>query len=141
MNCKRNQKCIDILQSFIIKELEVTSENKEAEYLPGRQHNFFINKDIINKRLFEWMMKLNSTHGRLFVLINWEEITCISCFINQINYEHIFGFKIDPNEPINNKYLLKTILNINIEAVFRPFIYISNSTQETIINIMLNLKK
>ena len=36
------------------------------------------------------MMKLNSTHGRLFVLINWEEIACIPSFINQINYEHIF---------------------------------------------------
>ena len=88
----------------------------------------------------EWIMKLNSTHGRLFVLINWEEITCIPSFINQINYEHIFGFKMDPNEPINSKYLLKNILTINIESVFRPFIYISNSTQETKINIMLNLK-
>ena len=130
LNCKRNQKCIDYQQSFIIKELEATLENKEVEYLPGRQRNYFFSKDIINKRLYEWMMKLNSTHGRLFVLINWEEITCIPSHINQINYEHIFEFKIDPNELINSKYLLKTILTINIESVFCPFIYISNSTQE-----------
>ena len=36
LNCKRNQKCIDYLQSFIIKELEATSENKDEEYFPGR---------------------------------------------------------------------------------------------------------
>ena len=60
-------------------------------------------------------MKLNSIHGRLFVLINWKEITCIPCFINQTNYDHIFGFKIDPNEPINSKYLL----NINFSFKYR----------------------
>ena len=85
-------------------------------------------------------MKLNSTHGRLFVLINWGKIACIPSFINQINYELIFLFKIDPNESINSKYLLKTILTLNIEAVFLQFIYISNSTLETKISIMLNLK-
>ena len=86
------------------------------------------------------MMKLNSTHKRLFVLINWEEITRIPSFIYQINYQQIFRFKIDPNEPTNSKYLLKTILTLNIETVFRPFIFISNSIQETKIFIMLNLK-
>ena len=34
-----------------------------------------------------------------------------------------FGFKIDRNELINSKYLLKIILTLNIEAVFRPFIF------------------
>ena len=53
LNCKRNQKCIDYLQSFIIKDLKATSENKEEEYLSGRQHQFFFSKDIINKRLFK----------------------------------------------------------------------------------------
>ena len=51
-----------------------------------------------------------------------------------------FGFKIDRNELINSKYLLKIILTLNIEAVFLPFIYISKLTQEIKINIMLNLK-
>ena len=50
------------------------------------------------------MMKLNSTQGRLLILVNWEEITCIPSFINQRNYEHIFGFKNYPNIPIYSKY-------------------------------------
>ena len=53
--------------------------------------------------------ELNLAHGRLLILVNWEEITCIPSFINQRNYEHIFGFKNYPNEPIDSKYFLNPI--------------------------------
>ena len=138
---KINQKYIDNLLSFIMSELEWNQENKSKEHLPGRQHNYFFSREIIYKRLFEWMMKLNSTCGRLYVLINWEEIACIPNFINQVSYEHIFGFKVYPDEPLNSKHFNYDSLIITIGSVFREFSIIPKSTQETKINLILKLKR
>ena len=75
---------------FYYEWVRMKPRKKSKEHLPGRQHNYFFSREIIYKRLFEWMMKLNSTLVRLYVLINWEEITCILNFINQVSQEHVF---------------------------------------------------
>ena len=58
--------------SMIINKMENSMYNKDNSHIVGRQKKLLVSKSTIQEYSFEWIMRLNSTNGRLYILTNWE---------------------------------------------------------------------
>ena len=94
---------IDNLMKLIINEMENTEQNISKQHVAGEQSEIFLVKEVIMSSPFESLMKLNSTRGRLFVVMNWEKFTQLPNFKYQEYYSDLFGFKCKEGSLGNSK--------------------------------------
>ena len=137
-NSKINRKYIDSELKFIVSELEENDFNRQKEHLPGEQKLFFVGKQSIEERLFEYIIKINSTRGRLYVILNWEKLICMPGFNHQKYYDNVFGFQYLDEGDCSSKYL--HVLIIFIENIFQGYWEIYKITQETKLNMIPKIR-
>ena len=103
LNRRSHGQIIENLMSFIENEMEDSDRNREKGIIIGEQKDVFLMKETLKYYPFESLMKLNSTRGRLFVLLNLDKFVQLPNFVNQIQYENVFGFVWDSEISLNSK--------------------------------------
>ena len=83
--------------------MEDSMYNKDNSYIVGRQKKLLVSKSTIQEYPFEWIMRLNSTIGRLYILTHWESVANLENLKNQEIYPHVFGFTCSNDGSANSK--------------------------------------
>ena len=105
----------DQMISFIVDEMNKPVINLNGQNVVGWQRDVRYSKDQIEEYLFEALLNLNSSLGRMVTLENWESLISHPNFVKQSSYENVFGFIIDNHSKQTSKS--KTIMFI----LFRYF--------------------
>ena len=74
--------------------MENSLHNVNKQHVVGERSTPLLSKESIQDYPFEWIMKMTSTRGRLFIWLNWEEISSLDSFKNQEFYKQVFGSNI-----------------------------------------------
>ena len=88
----------------ITYEMSHTQLNSKKESVVGFQYRNKLTKQAIIDFLFNTIIVLNSSLGRLYIIENYNQLMFHQYFIKTRTSDHKFGFSLSNNDEINRKY-------------------------------------
>ena len=103
---KLSTKYLETLLKPIRYEAAYIVLNSRNEHVIGFQYKTKLSESVISDFLFDAVLGLNSTMGRLYVLEHYNELSSHPGFVKTKTVSNVFGFSLATDDDVHSKYLM-----------------------------------